>query len=123
MSIGLAITTAAAFNLVCTGTRTDSKIFDPNADKNQVVVVLRVDLDTKRWCAGDCVSTSAIHEVRDNAIIFKNDESASGDDVFIVNRESGEFIDRKRVWAIKWATLVQGSCAKETFTGFPAQKF
>lgn len=119
-----AFTTAvAAFNLICTGTFTSGKILEIGQPESAVKLVLRIDLDSNRWCFGDCRSTAVIKQVADTSIIFRMAKDDDGDDLFSVNRETGDFIDRTRNFAINWITMTRGNCEKAPFTGFPVRKF
>ncbi|WP_411341377.1 hypothetical protein V6U71_05925 [Sphingopyxis sp. J-6] len=113
----------AAFNLICSGTSTAGAILDLDKPRSAVQLVLRIDLEKNRWCSGDCSTTSEIQDVRETKIIFRMSEDDQGDDLFYVDRETGDFLDRKRSFAINWIILAQGNCEKAAFTGFPARKF
>ena len=123
MTGAAALLAAATFNLVCTGATTNGPMFDINAKGSPVRTVIRVDLDSGRWCSGDCATTSEINEIQETSIIFRAKEDERGDDFFAVNRESGKFIDRTRSFSINWSTLTIGTCEKAPFTGFPARRF
>lgn len=113
----------AAFNLVCTGTFTSGKILEIDQSESAVKLVLRIDLGSNRWCSADCKSTAVIKEVLDTSIIFRMSKDDDGDDFFSVSRETGDFIDRTRNFAINWITMTRGNCEKAPFTGFPVRKF
>lgn len=117
------ISTVAAFNLICTGTISSGKLFDFTTPSTEVSLVLRVNLDAKRWCSGDCYKTAPIYETTATNIVFTHSEDKNGDKIFAVNRENGEFTDRTRSWLINWVSLTQGKCERSKFTGFPSQKF
>lgn len=116
--------TAAAFNLVCAATETSGKILDfANQAKREVTIEFRVDLDRKRWCSCECLSTSPIFKVTDTHIIFRQEEDKDGDIGLFVSRETGDLFDRNRSFLINWVTLRQGKCERAPFKGFPALKF
>jgi hypothetical protein len=124
MTSAIALAAIAAFNLVCTGTHTSGVILGQKTPDKPMQTVVRVDLDAKRWCSGDCESTSAISDVTATAIIFNHREDKYGDETFIVNRETGKFTDRTRIWwPAERIDLTQGTCVKADFSGFPNRKF
>ena len=123
MSSTFILALAAAFNLICTGANTNGKMLDMSKKPSQVQTVLRVDLDNKRWCSGDCGSTAAIEEVTDTHIIFYRKDEKNFDDFMFVNRETGDYMQRYRSWLFDHVNLTQGACEKSEFTGFPKRKF
>jgi hypothetical protein len=124
MTSAIVLTAIAAFNLVCTGTHTSGVILGQKTRDTPMQTVVRVDLDAKRWCSGDCENTSAIIEVTAIAIIFNQREDKYGDEAFFVNRETGKFTDRTRIWwPAEQVDLTRGTCVKADFSGFPTRKF
>lgn len=120
---GAAIAVAMAFNLICTGEASLSKgAFTPRENVTQVTKTYRVDLERERWCEDACVETRPIYQVGDGAIVLSARETEPGDDqITMINRESGEWLDRVR--AVGLVAMTTGKCEKASFTGFPARKF
>ncbi|WP_033924039.1 hypothetical protein [Sphingomonas sp. 35-24ZXX] len=123
MGVVIAIVTAATFNLVCVGTRYSSDKFDPDASKKPVELIARVDLDQKRWCAGDCNATAPIHRVSDTEIVFDYVDTQILLKSFVVNRESGAFEQKTHTRGTKWVQIITGQCERANFSGFPKRKF
>jgi hypothetical protein len=119
--IQLAIVASAAFNLVCTGNVVfgqDFKTLHP------FETVLRIDLQSNRWCKNDCISTAPFFSVTDTVIVFQDDNKGECCTSEGVNRESGKYMLRIRPDTQSWALVTQiGSCVRAAFTGFPARKF
>ncbi|HYI48425.1 MAG TPA: hypothetical protein VEX35_08180 [Allosphingosinicella sp.] len=118
--IALALQTAAAFNLVCTVTFAGT-------DSRPTPLIIRVDLDARRFCLDQCVQTNPIVSVTDSEIIFQNGVSeASG---ILIRRVVGG--ESRRYYASLRSeypgrvieTSSTGTCAAAPFTGFPSRSF
>ena len=121
---------ALAFDLSCNGTksveswkgRERTKISD-----EPVGLLLRVDLSRKLWCEGDCKAPAPIASVDDSIILFQKKDGSGGDDLTMLNRRTGEFLDRDRIYVTPTdtdivVTRTSGSCQPSAFSGFPAAK-
>ena len=117
----------AAFNLICTGTSTASAM-GLNASQSYTKV-FRIDLATKRYCAGKCSEVYKIDEVRPEILILsRSAESQEGSEHVVIS----EAIDRQtgRHWRQFTSTNendvfkseFNGSCKRARFTGFPKPK-
>lgn len=124
--------TVAAFNLVCTGTYTSGQFMGRTEERRPAAIVFRVDLDSGRWCSGDCTTTASIQRVSETQIVFRQRgdimHSQSGDmtdEGTIVNRENGELLDRERYWLGNQMRyrMITGTCERAPFSGFPARRF
>jgi hypothetical protein len=126
--LGASSIAVAAFNLVCTGTGVTG-LFQPGSVQIQqkkeepFTAILRVDLDSKRWCSGECETTQPIFSVEPTRIIFRKDSDSDlqADTITFANRESGYYFDRNRVG--QFLSMNIGSCEKAPFSGFPERKF
>lgn len=117
------IAAVALFNLVCSGTHSSGKIFDRAVPETPKKMVLRVDLDGRRWCTGPCLTTSRISEVTENQVTLSESRNGPRSQKFSIDRETGEFVDVWIDWNADWRILDAGFCVKSEFTGFPARKF
>jgi hypothetical protein len=120
----LAITAAAAFNLVCSGTYASKSMSQDDSEPYQAIY--RVDLETNRYCSRDCKVVKSIARVEATSIIFEEEKT---DTV----REQRSFVDRvDRLTGEHFSTLSNrssflglmllswdGKCEKADFTGFP----
>lgn len=120
---------ASSFNLNCQATEhifsIGSEELFKTINKEHVAVGFRVDLDARLWCTGECTATSRISSVDDSRIILRRQEDAAGDEVVSLNRRTGDLLERKRLFLEPGmlVTLVEGTCERSSFTGFPAKKF
>lgn len=84
----------------------------------------RIDLASERYCIDGCKETLPLYAVYERAIFFSLNEKGSGptSDVHMINRESGQLIDR--MWLDSdFVSLMAGDCRVAPFSGFPARKF
>ena len=117
--IALALQIGAAFNLVCVGTQTDY-----TSSESPMRLVLRIDLDQRRFCFDDCESTLAIASVSDTEIILQDEPMQGPWRARIlrrVNRESGAYY--ASVGTDQIYIRGHGTCETAPFTGFPARRF
>lgn len=111
-----------AFNLICSGTSTR---FNPDEGeiRTNFTLVIRVDLESSRWCHSDCEETIPIANVTATTIQFQ--DFRSGDlPITIsqsVNRESGNY--QMVLRAVDGGVVRSGRCERAPFTGFPARRF
>ncbi len=119
----------AAFDLVCTGQSTLSDVIGfsstPFGAPSKIERRFRVDLQTRRWCEGECSGTHELKSVTDTQIIFSESESTDSDQVTAVSRENGHFVDRTRIISPKVISvfMTDGTCARADFSGFPKLLF
>lgn len=119
----------SAFDLNCSGTksveswkgRERTKISD-----EPVSLLVRVDLARKLWCSGECKAPSPIASVDDSMILFQKKDDSGGDDLTMLNRRTGEFLDRDRIFVTPTdtdivVTRTSGSCQSSVFSGFPGR--
>jgi hypothetical protein len=89
----IAVSAAAAFNLICTGQQSVETYGAGNGAKSQEAFTetYRVNLDDKRWCRDDCLETSRLSDLRDNVIYFEflSAPNSPIGTVAFVSRESG----------------------------------
>lgn len=126
--VAAVVAATAAFNLVCSGTFVVGSMNDiVTQKKTPTEVVYRIDLNEGRFCTGNCANTSPIYRVTDTQIIFEasEDKDAGSDTLEMVNRESGQYLNRLRFLDLTTPTIImtQGVCEKAPFTGFPVRKF
>jgi len=122
---GAAEADATHFDLICRGKSSFgslSKLLDPRTT-SEFTAHYRVDLAGKKWCMGDCISTSDLAEVSERLIVFHRHEDKDGDEFAFVNRESGHYTYRLRSWLLDMVTLNDGSCTPAPFSGMPTRKF
>lgn len=104
---------AAAFDLVCSGKDGDEKSFTER---------YRLDLKAKRWCNGKCEEVEDILSVSDSKIVLEM--GTVRPDTFKmteISRQSGKLLSIYRGNGIRLFQL--GGCVKESFSGFPPNKF
>jgi hypothetical protein len=109
------------FDLLCSGERrTDS-------EEESVAVAatqhLRVDLDRREFCVGECEYTQTIAEITSASIGFRNNTNVSSPvgvvwSQFFVNRESGSYFDQ-RIFPNRPTSIEEGVCKPAAFSGFP----
>ncbi len=122
----------AAFDLVCSGQSTMSDVdgfsIKPFGASSPFVQRFRIDLASRRWCEGECQVTKSLSEVTDTVIIFEQSQSKTGgfDHGRGVSRESGRYIDRTKISNDKdngTIIMVEASCVRYPFSGFPKKLF
>jgi hypothetical protein len=120
MNFALVAATAAAFNLVCSGTgTTQSGRMVRSGFPFQHV--FRVNTRTARFCDGLCHSTKPIARVGPREVVFF-DSRIRGERMFQwASRESGAFFSSLSYKGGR--TMYMGSCVRRPFTGFPRRKF
>lgn len=122
---GTAQADASRFDLICTGNSASGKLsraFDVKTT-GRFTDRYRVDLTAKKWCMGECTSTSDLYEVTERIIVFHRQEDKDGDEFAFVNRESGHYVHRFRSYLLDVANLNDGTCEPAAFSGMPIRKF
>lgn len=122
MLLQSAASAANAFNLVCAGMMMP---LDRSAAPEPINFELRIDLDAKRWCRGDCSETIPIQAVGETVILLEAYELGA---LFIsttVNRESGNYESKSEasIGGRPAGNAIFATCERAPFTGFPARKF
>jgi hypothetical protein len=120
----------STFDLNCDATKSVESWRGPERTRiseERVGLLLRVDLARKLWCSGDCATTSPIASVDGSMILFQKKEGSGGDDLTLLNRSTGEYLDRDRIFVTPndsdiVVTRTSGSCKPAVFSGFPASK-
>ncbi|WP_076073100.1 hypothetical protein [Sphingomonas montana] len=114
---------ANQFDLVCKG-KEQKKTGVPASAWNER---FRLDLDTKRWCRGTCKTPAAIDTVTADEIRISDSRAAIGgpaDVQLSFARTSGKVSESIMMgWSGSGASLAEGSCRREFFSGFPTQRF
>lgn len=119
----------AAFNLECSGDLTTGSEGAPETRTTLPLstFVYRIDLEAKRWCAGDCATTEKIADIQDTLIFFAYEPYGEPGVWTYVNRESGEYVSLTK-WKSKpgvkdFYVYTSAHCQRAVFTGFPERKF
>ncbi len=118
---------ASAFNLVCGGTMSvrDANYAFSTPSVQDMTETYRIDLERKRWCVEDCVTTHPIAEAEPTNLTLE-DSSTPTDGihsyVLTVNRESGSMVSTLVMTSgVEVRTMLR--CKPQPFGGFPAVKF
>ena len=108
----------AVFNLICTVTMS-SQTEGGAPEIRRASIVLRVDLQSRRYCFDRCEQTFPIHAVTDGEITFQDEtlEGGSVQRLRRVFRDSGLYVAMARVGGA--GTTASGHCDPAPFTGFP----
>jgi hypothetical protein len=119
MSAGLALGLAAAFNLVCS---VDESTFakSDETSKRDVTVRLRVDLDKRLWCDGECAVVRRIYSVVDQSIIFAFAEDDAVPALLSVAATRDPWIYSSTSRTADHMVVGLGTCDQTPFSGFPA---
>ena len=128
MTATFAITTLAAFNLICAGTTQKTLTVLPPEGASQYTETFRINLDDGRWCKGGCAETQPIVETSDTEIVLSRLSDNRGQALETINRESGRhsYFIRIENFANSGVPMIRsqkGECQMHPFTGFPARKF
>jgi hypothetical protein len=134
--LSAAAISAAVFNLVCGGTKTELPASGSLAERLEMAthpppgrpaeVEFRVDLNRHRWCFHDaCDMSFPIAELSDTRIVLLADERPAGDHMLgnyiEANRESGEFLMRHS--GVQAVEVTKGTCTRRNSPGLPELKF
>lgn len=118
--IGVALQAAAAFNLVCS-------VVTTGMPSRRSTLVMRVDLQSMRYCMERCAQTLPIKRVSESEIVFHDGMSEYSNTIIRrrVNRESGQYWSStsSRFGGRAIETDSHGRCEAAPFTGFPAPRF
>jgi hypothetical protein len=123
--LALALQAVAAFNLFCTGTEVHNPdLRTRTSSQRPFTEVIRVDLEARRWCSGDCRETFPIAQITNTQIVFASNTSdrAATDWVNVrVHRESGTYLSEMLL--SDRISIRNGTCQRAPFTGFPRRRF
>lgn len=116
---------AAAFNLVCTGTKTTDSLMGHDTKPNEATY--RLDLNDKKWCEGECKARQDMASVQPAELRLQDESKDTPSErsrlLNTIDRETGAQAitatyanprDRRSTITMKW----DGSCTKGPFTGF-----
>ena len=128
--VPIPLTLAAAsmvFNLVCSGTSSESHRDQRDDRVNPRVVAFRVDMTRQRWCMEDCQTLIPTAKVTDSFITFGdnvNHEKRVLTQVFrntgaMASCVGGKLMDAPGTYRIGFS----GNCKKAPFSGFPRRRF
>ena len=114
---------ANQFDLVCKGTEQKKT----GAPATPWTEHFRVDLDAKRWCRAACTKPARIDTFDADTISISDSRAATGGPSEVqltLFRTTGKVREAIAMgWSGGDAELAQGTCRREFFSGFPAQKF
>ncbi|WP_420138014.1 hypothetical protein [Sphingomonas sp.] len=124
-SFGVASPVLAAnqFDLVCKGKEQKRTGAPATAWSERY----RIDLDAKRWCRGACKTATEISSVTADDIVLLDSRAAiggPGDVETSLSRTNGtvkEYIAMG--WSGSAASLAEGKCTRDLFSGLPGQRF
>lgn len=111
-----------AFDLQCKGMQNRWTGGNPDAWSDR----LRIDLTAKRWCRGECMTPAPIEEIMPNRfrMLDSRAESQPAETEMMISRTDGSILERVRMGAKgQWATIVEGFCTRDRFSGFQPTKF
>lgn len=112
--IALALQAAAAFNLVCTGTTILNHVDSGRAQE----VILRVDLESGRFCFDDCGVVEPIARLSETEIVFQdvNLPATHGRVLRRMDRATGAYL--LSIESDRLSLGMTGRCVTAPFTGF-----
>jgi len=123
-------TSEARFDVNCDGISVIASFKDiakPESRSTQTKTY-RIDLDSKRWCVGQCDETFAIYHVDRKFITLQYQKDEISETVISINRENGSVLDRLKFFStvhpkedIIW--MFSGKCERGNFSGFPSLRF
>lgn len=116
-----ALALVAAFNLICAvGETTSSSVGGGSATDRDVKIVFRVDLNSKRWCTGECLVVRPIASFTDKHINFAYAEDETVPALLSVQMERDPWILNSTSQTADRIVVRLGLCQQAAFTGFPA---
>lgn len=114
--LAVALQAVAAFNLVCS-----SVVTLDGHEARQSQIIIRVDLNTNRFCVGQCLEVFPITSVSPTEVIFEQWERDRESFIRRVDRTSGRYYSEHHV--ISRIAIASGVCERVPFTGFPQRQF
>lgn len=124
-SIGIASPAFAAnqFDLVCKGKEQKQTGVPATAWSER----FRIDLDAKRWCRGACKSAAEIGSITADEIVLSDSRATiggPGDVETTLSRTNGAIKEYVMMgWSGSAASLAEGKCTRDSFSGLPGQRF
>ena len=114
---------ANQFDLVCKGTEQ----LKTGAPTTKWEERFRMDLDAKRWCRGACKSAAPISSVTADDILLSDSRATIGgpaDTEAAFSRTNGTIREYIMMgWSGSTASLAEGKCTRDLFSGLPGQRF
>lgn len=112
--IAVALQVATAFNLVCTGTMIMNRADTGRPQE----VILRVDLESGRFCFDDCGQVTAIERVSETEIVFQDVDlpATHGRVLRRLDRTNGAYL--LSIESDRLSMGMVGRCVEAPFTGF-----
>lgn len=114
---------ASTFNLVCSG---EVKSFGGGeAGSEPFEKIYRVDLDSGKWCEGECPEQKPLAKVTGTSLTLEDEltEGATSrtERMSMVSRETGEFVSKSIILGSygKLSLYYSGQCEAAPFSGFP----
>jgi hypothetical protein len=114
---------ASTFNLLCSG---EVKSFGAGeAGSEPFEKIYRVDLDSGKWCEGECSEQKPLAKVTGTSLTLEDEltEGATNrtERMSMVSRETGEFVSKSIALASygRLSLFYRGRCDVAQFTGFP----
>jgi hypothetical protein len=118
-----AVAASGQFDLLCKGTQQ----LKTGAPATVWTERFRFDLDAKRWCRGACRTASPIAGVTADEIMLTDSRASIGgpaDAALSFSRTSGAVRESIEMgWSGGAATLAEGKCTRDGFSGLPGQRF
>lgn len=111
-----------SFDLQCKGVQNRWTGGNPDAWAER----LRVDVEGRRWCRGECMSPAPIAEVTTDHFRMTDSRGSApphGAEI-VISRTDGSITEKVKMGPEgEWAMIVEGFCTKERFGGFQPTKF
>ena len=86
----------------------------------------RIDLASRRWCRGECLTAAPIAEAGPDRLRMTDSRGSAppAGAEMTISRVDGSVLERVKLGPDSaWATLVEGFCQKDRFSGFGKPKF
>lgn len=87
----------------------------------------QIDIDAKRWCRGTCKTLARIGSITADEILISDSRAAIGgppDTELKLSHTRGTVSEAVMMgWSGSGASLADGTCRRQYFSGFPAQRF
>lgn len=109
-----------AFDLMCNGSET--QVSKAGLKEVPYARTLRIDLDSGRYCDGECVTTRLIAKVEPTRITLYDSFGPTG-------KGGDQWLDRERGMlfsgsiGVDRTTMAEAQCERRPFSGFPQPKF
>lgn len=119
MAFALALQSAAALTLMCSGSLRSGPVGValPEAQGEPFDIVYRIDLGAGSWCADGCETREPIAEAEGGYILLRDRQGPTGSHVITLFPAEGRFTDTLIEGGT--ATLRSGRCLPAGFEGVP----